>query len=119
MTQREFLQAIEKGLMTAQLQEQATERLQKLDIANARKASKPSKTSIANEPLKQKILEILGENNEQLLTSVIGERANISTSKATALCKQLKDSGKIFSEEKKIPKAGTRMVWKLVEDKGE
>jgi hypothetical protein len=86
----------------------------KMNARNKKRAVAPSKTAIANGPIKLKIVEFLTEKNEQILTSVIGEAVGISTSKATALCKQLAEDGKIAGEEKIVPKIGKRMVWNIV-----
>ena len=113
MTNREFFEAVKNGAINEEVIEHATDEIDKMNTRNEKRATTPSKTAIANEPLKVKILEFLTEKDEQILTSVIGEAVEISTSKATALCKQLSEDGKIVGEEKKIPKVGKRMVWKI------
>ena len=113
MTNREFLEAIKNGTINADVQAHATAEIEKMNARNEKRATTPSKTAVANEPLKVKIVEFLTEKNEQILTSVIGEAVGISTAKASALCKQLADDGKIVGEEVKVPKIGKRMVWKI------
>ena len=114
MTNREFFEAIQNGTMNADVQAHATAEIEKMNARNEKRATTPSKTAVANEPLKVKIVEFLTEKNEQILTSVIGEAVGISTAKASALCKQLSEDGKIVGEEKKVPKIGKRMVWKVM-----
>lgn len=114
MTNREFFEAIKNGTINEEVIEHATAEIDKMDARNEKRATTPSKTAIANEPLKAKILEFLTEKNEQVLTSVIGEAVEVSTAKASALCKQLSEDGKIVGEEKKVPKVGKRMVWKIM-----
>lgn len=113
MTNREFFEAIQNGTMNAEVQAHATAEIEKMNVRNEKRATTLSKTAIANEPIKLKIIEFLTEKNEQILTSVIGEAVGISTAKASALCKQLSEDGKIIGEEKKVPKIGKRMVWKI------
>jgi predicted transcriptional regulator len=113
MTNREFFEAIKNGTMNEEVQTHATAEIEKMNAHNEKRATTPSKTAIANEPIKLKIIEFLTEKNEQILTSVIGEAVGISTAKASALCKQLADDGKIAGEEVKVPKIGKRMVWKI------
>ena len=113
MTNREFFEAIQNGTMNADVQAHAIAEIEKMNARNAKRAITPSKTAIANEPIKLKIIEFLTEKNEQILTSVIGEAVGISTSKASALCKQLALDGKIVGEEVKVPKIGKRMAWKI------
>jgi predicted transcriptional regulator len=114
MTNREFFEAIKNGIMNEEVQEHATAEIEKMNARNEKRATTPSKTAIANEPIKLKIIEFLTEKNEQILTSVIGEAVGISTAKASALCKQLSEDGKIAGEEVKVPKIGKRMVWNIV-----
>ena len=116
MTNREFFEAVQNGIINADVQAHATAEIEKMNARNEKRATTPSKTAIANEPIKLKIIEFLTEKNEQILTSVIGEAVGISTSKAIALCKQLSKDGKIVGEYKKIPKIGTRVVWSIKKD---
>lgn len=113
MTNREFFEAVQKGITNADVQAHATAEIDKMNARNEKRATTPSKTAVANEPIKAQILTFLTEKNEQILTSVIGEAVGISTAKASALCKQLADDGKIVGEEVKVPKIGKRMVWKI------
>jgi hypothetical protein len=116
MTNREFFEAIKNGIINEEIIEHAIAEIDKMNARNEKRASKPSKTAIANEPIKVKILEFLAEKDEPILTSVIGEAVEISTPKAAALCKQLSEDGKIVGEVKKIPKIGKRMVWSIKKD---
>jgi hypothetical protein len=118
MTNREFFEAIQNGTMNADVQAHAIAEIEKMNARNEKRATTPSKTAIANEPLKLKIIEFLTEKNEQILTSIIGEAVGISTAKASALCKQLSEDGKIAGEEVKVPKIGKRMVWKVMAEVG-
>ena len=113
MTNREFFDAIKNGTVNEEVIAHATAEIDKMNARNEKRATTPSKTAIANEPIKAQILEFLTEKDEQILTSVIGEAVGISTAKASALCKQLSEDGKIAGEEVKVPKIGKRMVWKI------
>ena len=113
MTNREFFEAIQNGTINADVQAHATAEIDKMNARNEKRATTPSKTAVANEPIKAQILTFLTEKNEQILTSVVGEAVGISTAKASALLKQLVDDGKIVGEEVKVPKIGKRMVWKI------
>lgn len=116
MTNREFFEAVKNGVINEEVIAHATAEIDKMNARNEKRASKPSKTAIANEPIKAQILEFLTEKNKPILTSVIGEAVEISTAKAAALCKQLSEDGKIVGEEKKIPKIGKRIVWSIKKD---
>ena len=109
MTNREFLTAIASNAsLDSALTEFATEQIAKMDARNeARKASsKPSKTAIANEPIKASIMEFLSKQSEPVIACVIGEGVNITTAKASSLLRQLADAGKVVKSEVKIPKKG-------------
>lgn len=113
MTNREFFEAVKNGTVNEEVITHATAEIDKMNARNEKRATTPSKTAVANEPIKAQIFEFLTEKNEQILTSVIGEAVGISTAKASALLKQLENDGKIIGEEAKVPKIGKRMVWKI------
>lgn len=113
MTNREFFEGVKNGTVNEEVIAHATAEIDKMNARNEKRATKPSKTAVANEPIKAKIVEFLTEKNEPILTSVIGEAVEVSTAKAAALCKQLSEDGKIVGEEKKVPKVGKRKVWKI------
>ena len=109
MTNREFLTAIASNTsLDSALTDFATEQIAKMDARNeARKASsKPSKTAIANEPIKASIMEFLSQQSEPTIACTIAEGVGISTAKASSLLRQLVESGKVVKSEVKIPKKG-------------
>lgn len=109
MTNREFLTAIASNTsLDSALIDFATEQIAKMDARNeARKASsKPSKTAIANEPIKASIMEFLSKQSEPVIACVIGEGVGITTAKASSLLRQLVESGAVVKSEIKIPKKG-------------
>lgn len=109
MTNREFLTAIANSTsLSSDLTKFATEQIAKMDARNkVRKASsKPSKTAIANEPIKASIMEFLSKQSEPVIACVIGEGVGITTAKASSLLRQLVESGAVVKSEVKIPKKG-------------
>ena len=106
MTNREFFQEIINGTVNKDIIAHATAEIAKLDKRNISRSTKPSKTAVANEPIKVKILELLSHTLEGLVASDIGSTLEITTQKASALCKQLEDEKKIISHEVKVPKKG-------------
>lgn len=109
MTNREFLTAIANStVLPTDLTDFAAEQITKLNARNeARKASsKPSKTAIANEPIKASIMAFLSQQTEPVIACVIGEGVNITTAKASSLLRQLVESGAVVKSEVKIPKKG-------------
>ena len=99
MTQREFLNAVVDANINEELTAYAQERIEKLDARNANRSSKPSKTAIANEPIKKAIAEMLTEN--PVTASEIAEKCEISTQKASALLRQIEG---VKAVELKVPK---------------
>ena len=114
MTYREFYTAIVNGEMNEELQAFATEAIAKLDTRNANRKARPSKVAEANEPIKAQILEFLA-NGETHIAKEIGEAIGISVFKASALCGQLTNDGKVVATEVKLPKVGKRMAYTLAQ----
>ena len=110
MTNREFYTAIVNGTLTDEVIAKAHEEIEKLDARNAKRASKPSKKSLENEPIKAKILEVL--TTEPKVASEIGELVGISTQKASALLRQIEG---LEVTEVKVPKRGKMKGYALAE----
>ena len=116
MTKREFLNEViavidgTSEVDALELKEFAKAEIVKLDERNASRSSKPTKTQIENEPIKEKILEVLS-TGERMVASAIAERLEISTQKASALCRQLVESKKLKVEDVKIPKKGKQKAY--------
>lgn len=111
MTNREFYTAIVNGEMNEEIVAKATEEIAKLDARNAKRSSKPSKKSLENEPIKAKIVEFLAEGSH--LASEIASGCEISTSKASALCRQLVESGTLTVADVKVKGKGTQKSYSL------
>lgn len=116
MTNREFYNAIINGTMNEEIQNFAKEAIQKMDERNEKRTSTPSKTSIENAPIKKKIVEFITERNEFCIASAIAEAIEISTNKASALCRQLVSDGELIEKEVKIPKQGKRKAYNIKVD---
>ena len=119
MTNREFFTAIaSNATLSAELVKFAKEAINKLDKRNASRSSKPSKTAIANEPIKASIVEYVTDH-ANALASDIAVACEISTQKASALCVQMVKDNVLTVCEVKIPKKGKVKAYSLaVVDKG-
>ena len=115
MTNREFYNAIANGTMNDEVKAFAEEAIAKMDERNAKRSSKPSKTSIENAPIKESIIEFISNRNEFCIAGAIAEAREISTQKASALCRQLVADGKLIEKEVKVPKQGKRKAYGLEE----
>lgn len=111
MTNREFYTAIANGAMNDDLVAFAQEAIVKMDERNAKRNSKPSKTAVENEPIKAQIVEFITKRNEFCIAGAIAEALEISTQKASALCRQLVEAGKLSEKEVKVPKQGKRKAY--------
>lgn len=89
----------------------AQSELAKMDAANAKRQSKPSKTAVANAPIKESIVALLKEKGA-MVASAIGValtngEVEVSTSKASALCRQLVEDNVLTVTEVKVKGKGT------------
>ena len=87
MTKREMFEAIVNGNITEEVIAMAQNEIVKMDERNAKRKSSPSKTAIANEPIKAEIAKVL--TNEPQSASEIAEKVNISVQKCSALLRQI------------------------------
>ena len=87
MTNREFFENVIANMDNEEMVEKAKSLLDALDRRNAKRAERPSKTALANEPIKAEIAKIL--TNEPMLASEIAQKIKISTQKASALLRQM------------------------------
>lgn len=113
MTQRVFLMRVKELVTDKDVLEKADELLASLDKKNAARSSKPSKTQIENEPIKVSILEFLAGGKVQTAPE-IAVAVGVSTQKASALAKQLVESGKLVQSEIKVPKKGKMKAYSIV-----
>ena len=101
MTNREFYTAIVTANISEELTAFAQDAIAKLDKKNEDRKKTPSKTAIANEPIKAKILAFVTEN-PNALASEIAVACEVTTAKASALCTRMVADGTMKSEEVKV-----------------
>lgn len=89
MTKREMFEAIVNGNITEEVITMAQNEISKMNERNAKRKSTPSKTAIANEPIKAQIVEVLTEIPQS--ASEIAEKVGISTQKCSALLRQIEN----------------------------
>ena len=116
MTNREFLNAVIALSASEEITEHAKAMIASLDKKNAARTSKPSKTQLENAPIKEAILGVIAEMNAEASASVLLERLNISAQKASSLCRQLVEEGKLSKGERKEKGKGLVKVYSLAED---
>lgn len=106
MTYREMLTSIVNGTINDEVMEKAAERLEKLDAENEKRKNRVSKKALENEPVKEAILAVLGE--EPKTATEIGSEVEISTQKASALLRQLVNDGKVEKTDVKVKGKGVQ-----------
>lgn len=116
MTNREFLNAVIALSASEEITEHAKAIIASLDKRNAARTSKPSKTQLENAPIKEAILGVIAEMNAEVSASELHERLNISVQKASSLCRQLVEEGKLSKGERKEKGKGLVKVYSLAED---
>lgn len=89
MTKREFFEAVIEKVEDAELKLFAEKEIEKMNERNAKRKNTPSKVALANEPIKEAIRTYVIGCEEPQIASVIAEKVEISTQKASALCRQL------------------------------
>ncbi len=120
MTSRDFFTAIASNEAVAtDLRDYATEQIAKLDAKNAKRSSKPSKTQVANEPIKEAIVAYLTEKGTaetapDIAVALSTEEAPLTHNKIGSLCRQLVAEGVLSQGETKIPKRGTLKTYAVV-----
>jgi hypothetical protein len=111
MTNREFYTAVIASVDNDELKAFATDAIAKLDARNAKRASKPSKKSLENEPIKASIREFLADGSH--LASEIAKGLDLSVSKVSALCRQMVSDGLLTVEDVKVKGKGTQKSYSL------
>ena len=117
MTNRQFLTAIIEGKMTDDVIEHAKAQLTALDARNEKRKNTPSKTAVANEPIKVAILEYLSTQTEPVLADAVfaaGIEGVTSAAKAIALLTQLAADGKVSKTDVKVKSKGVRKAYSIV-----
>lgn len=104
MTEKEMLNYVVENVADEAVVEKAQAMLAAIAKRNEKRASTPSKTAIANEPLKASILEMLANGGKT--ATEVGAALEVSTQKASALLVQLQNGGQVSAVEIKVPKKG-------------
>lgn len=112
-TVRDFLNAVIAGTVDDEAIDFAKSELAKLDARNAKRAATPSKTALANAPIKDAIFNYIKSNNGAVCAD-IASACGVTVQKASALCVQMVKEGHLTAEEVKIPKKGKVKAYSVV-----
>lgn len=112
MTRREFMEMVIADTTNETIADFARSEIEKMDRKNELAKSRKSKKSAENEPIKEKIYSVL--NSDEVTTaSVIAEKVEISTQKASALLRQMVEDGRITVEDVKVKGKGKQKGYKV------
>ena len=112
MTKRDFYVFVSEGTINDEVIEKANELIEKMDAENEKRKNRVSKKALENEPIKETILGVLGD--EPKTATVIGEEVSISTQKASALLRQLVEAGSVAKTDIKVTGKGVQKGYTLV-----
>ena len=124
MTKREFLNAVIAGKITEEEIAFAQKEIDALNARNAKRAATPSKTQLANEPLKAEILAKLKEINDFRTAGEVSSwfglndegKPKVSVQKASSLLRQLVAENALEQTEVKVPKKGKQKAYKAISE---
>ena len=118
MTMRQYHESVLSGTITPAMQEKARAEIAKLDATNAKRAERQSVKAKENEPLKVAIYEYLLANGSktspEIAQALTTEENEVSTSKASSMCRQMVEEGRLSVSEVKIPKKGKLKAYTAV-----
>lgn len=116
MTNREFfVEVMQNETLSVDLRAHAEKEIAKLDAANKKRAEAQSKKSKENDPIKDSIYNLLMEKGT-MTSPDIGTALELTTSKASAMCRQMVEDGRLTVSEIKVPKKGKLKAYTAVGD---
>lgn len=116
MTNREFLNSVINNNIDTAVIDFAENQLAKLDERNKKRSSTMNVRQKENESIKTEIVDFIKENGQSVVASEIGEQFGFSTQKASALLRQLAESGTLTVDTVKIPKKGKVKAYSLADN---
>lgn len=106
MTNREFFEAIVKTeSLPEEVRSHAKSQIAKLDASNAKNALQRAKKSAENAPVKEAIYNLLIAKGTMTAPDIAVE-LELTTSKVSAMCRQMAEVDMVEVGEVKIPKKG-------------
>ena len=116
ITMRQFFEAVVNGNITPVMVEKAKAEIAKLDATNAKRAEKAAEKAKENLPIKQAIFEFLVANGTKL-TAEIAKGVEVlegSAPKASAMCRQMVDEGRLTSSEVSVKGKGKQKAYTAI-----
>ena len=116
ITMRQFFEAVVNGNITPSMVEKAKAEIAKLDATNAKRAEKAKAKQVEYEPIKTAIYHFLLVNGTKTTAEIaVGvEVLGGSSPKASAMCRQMVDEGRLTPHEVKVKGKGTQKAYSAI-----
>ena len=116
ITMRQFFEAVIASDIAPAYKEKAKAEIAKLDATNAKRAEKAAVKAKENLPIKQAIYEFLVANGTKV-TAEIAKSVEVlegSAPKASAMCRQMVESGQLTASEVSVKGKGKQKAYTAV-----
>lgn len=110
ITLRQYHEAVISGNITDVIIAKARAEIAKLDATNAKRAEKAAEKAKENDPIKNAIYNLLVEKGAMVSSAIAMElttpEAEITTSKASSMCRQMVEERRLTVEDIKVKGKG-------------
>ena len=116
ITLRQLFEAVVSNEITPAMQEKAKAEIAKMDATNAKRAEKAAEKAKENLPIKQAIFEFLVANGTKT-TAEIAKGVEVlegSSPKASAMCRQMVDEGRLTSSDVSVKGKGKQKAYTAI-----
>ena len=116
ITLRDLLNAVISGDITEEIRTKAQAEIAKLDATNAKRAERAREKAKENLPIKQAIFDFLAANGTKT-TAEIAKGVEVlegSTPKASAMCRQMVESGQLTVSDVSVKGKGKQKAYTAV-----
>ena len=116
ITLRQLFTAVIEGNITPAMQDKARAEIAKLDATNAKRAERAAEKAKENLPIKQAIFEYLVANGTKTTAEIAREVEVLegSTPKASAMCRQMVESGQLTVSDVSVKGKGKQKAYTAV-----
>lgn len=116
ITMRQYHEAVISGNITDDIIAKARAEIAKLDATNAKRAEKAAEKAKENLPIKQAIFDFLVANGTKTTAEIAKgvEVLESSTPKASAMCRQMVDEGRLTASDVSVKGKGKQKAYTAV-----
>ena len=113
ITMRQFFEAVIASDIAPAYKEKAKAEIAKLDATNAKRAEKAKAKAIEYEPIKSAIFEFVKANGTKT-TAEIAVGVGESTSKTSAMCRQMVEGGRLTASDVSVKGKGKQKAYTAI-----